>query len=154
VIGALGAVATASADPTTGSGAMSDGATGKRGTATMSAAPGGPVQLDDRPRPAIGHEVRRSNDHHTAYLGAAAVVLGAMVWWNRRRRERFEREDRGIAEVRDVHAAHDDDADELRAAARGDAPDAPRAAAGDAPERRASSARPQARAARRARETR
>jgi hypothetical protein len=90
-----------------GGGATSDGAPGERGPSTMSAGPGQPAQIDERPRPAIGQEVRRSSDHNAAYLGAAIVVLGVMTWWNRRRRERFEREDR--------------DADELRAAARGDA---------------------------------
>jgi hypothetical protein len=89
------APATGSAAPAAGSAASERAAT--RGPATMSAVPGEPVQ-DERPRRTIGQDVRRSKDSNAAYLGVAAAVLGAMVWWNRRRRDRFEREDRGAAE--------------------------------------------------------
>ena len=95
VLALHGAVA-ASAEPATGSAASERAAT--RGPATMSAVPGEPVQVDERPRRTIGQDVRRSKDSNAAYLGVAAAVLGAMVWWNRRRRDRFEREDRGAAE--------------------------------------------------------
>jgi hypothetical protein len=64
----------------------------------------------------------RSSDRRTGYVGAGVVVLAAMFWWNRRRRDRFEREDRGApARPR----ARDDDADDLHAAARSETPDAP-----------------------------
>ena len=110
------------------------GAPASADPATMSAAPGQPVEVE-RPRLTTGKEVRRSNDSHTEYVGAAVVVLVAMVWWNRRRRERFEDVDRGPAEARAAPPAEpgqpaqqDDDADELRAAARGEERPGPREA--------------------------
>ena len=163
VLAMLGLAVPASADPT----AADNGSRTKQAPATMSAVPGEPVQLDERPRRTLAHEVR-GNDHHTAYLGAAVVALGVMVWWNRRRRDRFEREDRVAAAAHTDKAAartdSDDDADDLHAAARRDADDATGAAAnrkgddatgaaarGNAPdggERRDSSARPEASEAR------
>jgi hypothetical protein len=187
LVALLGGAAPASAGSTApgdrapaGAGSMTPGGgtPAKRGPATMSSAPGEPIELDDRPRLTIGQEVRRSGDRNTAYLGVAVVVLGAMVWWNRRRRDRFERDDSRAAEARAPHAAQDDDADELRAAAGDDGGDAPDAVSGgdagdasdavarrdanggaegsdlrDASEGRTSPARSQARE-RRARETR
>jgi len=135
VLAVLGLAAPASAGPATG-----EGSSRRHEPATMSAAPGEPAQLDERPRLTIAQEARGS-DRHTAYLGAAVVVLGVMVWWNRRRRDRFEREDRGAVAA---HRDRDDDADELHAAADRKGDDAP----GD------SSARPEAAQAKRARETR
>ena len=76
---------------------------------------------------------RPTGDRRTAYIGAGLVVFALVFWWNRRRRERFEREDAGDASprprrrraaVRDGIAGadrdSDHDADDLRAAARGD----------------------------------
>ena len=48
-------------------------------------------------------------DRRPIYLGAGLVVLALAFHWNRRRRDRFDRED--------------DDGDDLHAAARGDAKD-------------------------------
>jgi hypothetical protein len=89
----------------------------------MSAAPGEPVSSDERVRmpPMTIAPDPRGNDRRTAYVGAGVVVLAAMFWWNRRRRDRFEREDRGAPARR---AVRDDDADDLHAAARSEAPDA------------------------------
>ena len=140
VLAVLGLAAPAGADPP----AAGAGSHGHSAPATMSAAPGESAQLDERPRLTIAQEVRRS-DHHTAYLGAAVIALGMMVWWNRRRRERFEREDRAAPAAR---SAHDDDGDALHAAARSN-DHAP-----DGSEQRDSSARPEAGEAREAGETR
>jgi hypothetical protein len=87
------------------------------------------IQLD--PRPA---------DRRPVYVGAGVVVLAVMLWWSRRRRDRFEREERhagpahsprGPAGERDedtrggangsADGSADDDGDDLHAAARGDA---------------------------------
>jgi hypothetical protein len=84
---------------------------------------------------------RQSGDRRTAYVGAGLIVFALVFWWNRRRRERFEREDAGDARprprrrrdaARDGTAADrdsDHDADDLHAAARGDraAPEPPTA---------------------------
>lgn len=126
VLAVLGLAAPAGADPP----ATGAGSQGKTGPATMSAAPEEPDQLDDRPRLTIAHEVRRS-ERQTAYLGAAVVVLGVMVWWNRRRRERFEREDRAAPAAR---TERDDDGDALHAAARDGTPDPADASASEASE--------------------
>lgn len=64
-------------------------------------------------------------DRRPIYLGAGIVVLAAVFWWNRRQRERFDREDAGgtAKPRRDRQASRgDDDADDLAAAARGDDP--------------------------------
>lgn len=66
-------------------------------------------------------------DRRPIYLGAGIVVLAAAFWWNRRQRERFDREDSGepraaTREAREARARGDDDADDLAAAARGDEP--------------------------------
>ena len=78
---------------------------------------------------------RRTGDQRTAYVGAGLVVFALVFWWNRRRRDRFDREDAGEAQPRprprrrrdaargDAGAADrdsDHDADDLHAAARGD----------------------------------
>lgn len=91
---------------------------------TMSSGPGAPVWTDERahlPPMAIAQDTS-GKDRRTAYLGAGLVVLAAMFWWNRRRRDRFEREDRGVPHRA---VARDDDADDLHAAARSDASDGP-----------------------------
>ncbi len=64
-------------------------------------------------------------DRRPIYLGAGIVVLAAAFWWNRRQRERFDREDSGEApasRTREARGDVDDDADDLAAAARGDEP--------------------------------
>ncbi len=61
-------------------------------------------------------------DRRPIYLGAGIVVLAAAFWWNRRQRERFDREDAGDAPAKPREARGDDDADDLAAAARGDEP--------------------------------
>jgi hypothetical protein len=63
-------------------------------------------------------------DRRPIYLGAGLIVLAAMFWWNRRRRDRFEREDHGSAPARPARS-RDADADDLHAAARGDGPEPP-----------------------------
>src|SRR5439155_860583 len=92
----------------------------------MSAPPGGPASGDQRVRlpPMTIAPEARGNDRRTAYVGAGVVVLAAMFWWNRRGRDRFEREDRGAPVRRGVPAADADDADELHAAARSEPSDA------------------------------
>ena len=55
-------------------------------------------------------------DRRPIYIGAGLVVLAMVFYWNRRRRDRFDRED-----APDDH--RDDDGDDLHAAARGDAKD-------------------------------
>ena len=96
----------------------------QRAPAAMSAAPGEPASSDERVRmpPMRITPDPRGNDRRTAYVGAGVVVLAAMFWWNRRRRDRFEREDRGAPARR---AVRDDDADDLHAAARSDRPERP-----------------------------
>lgn len=70
-------------------------------------------------------------DRRPVYVGFGVVMLAAMFWWNRRRRDRFEREDDREARPRrrervTVDAQRldrDDDADDLHAAARGGRPE-------------------------------
>jgi hypothetical protein len=105
-----------------------------------------PPRLDDGTRivlpPMVIPQDRPAADRRTAYLGAGLIVLAVAFWWNRRRRDRFEREDgtgrddgteprRARARRRaardpdadDLHAAaRDPDADDLHAAARADPP--------------------------------
>ncbi len=64
-------------------------------------------------------------DRRPIYVGAGIVVLAAVFWWNRRQRERFDREDANGGSRRDrvrERSRSDDDADDLAAAARGDEP--------------------------------
>lgn len=84
-------------------------------------------RLDAVPRDGIApmtiSSAPRERDRRPVYLGLGIIVLAAVFWWNRRRRDRFERDElgerpRGLARV----ARDDDDADDLHAAARGDAP--------------------------------
>ena len=107
-------------------------------TATMRAAgsdvPELPSRIQDGPRVALPPMVIRPEppapDNRPAYVGGGIVVLAALFWWNRRQRDRFEREDeaaprRATQARRARREARDEDADDLHAAARGDAPDAP-----------------------------
>jgi hypothetical protein len=54
---------------------------------------------------------RSDADRRPVYIGLGLVALAALFWWNRRRRDHFEREDRGGDEP-------DPDADDLHDAAR------------------------------------
>lgn len=58
-----------------------------------------------------------ATDRRPMYIGAGLIVMAAVFYWNRRRRDRFERDDR------DEPTPHDDDDDDLHAAARGAAKD-------------------------------
>jgi hypothetical protein len=61
-------------------------------------------------------------DRRPVYLGLGLVVLAAIFWWNRRRRERFEAEHDEPVKRRN----RDEDADDLHAAAEsGDSKDKP-----------------------------
>ncbi|HEX2688800.1 MAG TPA: hypothetical protein VHN14_19390 [Kofleriaceae bacterium] len=63
-------------------------------------------------------------DRRPMLVGAGVIVLALMFWWNRRRRDLFEQEDRGVPRrPRPRDPDNDDDADDLHAAARGDPPD-------------------------------
>ena len=119
--------------------------------ATMAPAPDSqqpPPRLDDATRgrtrialpPMVIPQDRPAPDRRPAYFGAGLIVLAVVFWWNRRRRERFQRED-GTEPHTDRarrRAARDADADDLHAAARdADADDLHAAAAGDRPARRA-----------------
>ena len=44
-------------------------------------------------------------DRRPVYLGGALVVTALATWWNRRRRERFDREPDADADADDLHAA-------------------------------------------------
>jgi hypothetical protein len=83
------------------------------------------VPLDPPPR-----------DRRPFYVGLGLVVMATAFWWNRRQRDRFEREDDRAREGRAprprsrphraaVRQDTDEDADDLRAAARGETPDPP-----------------------------
>jgi hypothetical protein len=68
---------------------------------------------------------RPDADRRPVFVGAGIVALAFMFWWNRRRRDRFEREDRGDPPVRRSRDSRDsrdsdEDADDLHAAARGE----------------------------------
>lgn len=78
--------------------------------------PGPQPRLDAGPRgtpPRTMSPARREPDRRPVYLGAGLVVMALVFWWNRHRRERFERDER------DLHAA-----------ARADTDDPPRERAG------------------------
>ncbi|MBL9019529.1 MAG: hypothetical protein JNL83_35395 [Myxococcales bacterium] len=93
------------------------------------AEPTPPSKSDTAPRLTDGQDVqmapirvapeRQEADRRPVYLGGAIVVIAALSWWNRRRREKFEREE---SPDRAGDADGADDADDLAAAARGDKP--------------------------------
>lgn len=83
-----------------------------------------PARLDDGDRVrmmpmAVGSS--RETDRRPVYVGAGIVVLALLFWWNRRRRDQIDRA-QAEQEGRDAGPPTDDDADDLRAAARGDSP--------------------------------
>ncbi|MDX2090474.1 MAG: hypothetical protein SFX73_21630 [Kofleriaceae bacterium] len=84
-----------------------------------------PARLDDSDRlrmtPMSISPGPRETDRRPVYVGAGIVVLAVIFWWNRRRRDQLDRE-RAKEEGRDPGTQRpqaDDDADDLRAAARG-----------------------------------
>jgi hypothetical protein len=70
--------------------------------------------------PIVIPATRGEPDRRPIYVGAGLVVLAAVFWWNRKRRERLERdyEDRVApakrrdADADDLHAAATDDKEE------------------------------------------
>jgi hypothetical protein len=88
-----------------------------------------PARIDDSDRlrmsPMSINPSARENDRRPVYVGAGIVALALVFWWNRRRRDHLDRE-RAKEEGRESGTQRpqaDDDADDLRAAARGDAKD-------------------------------
>jgi hypothetical protein len=71
-----------------------------------------PAKLDDASHLELPLRVQaqpaRTTDRRPLYLGIGLVALALLFWWNRRRRERFEAEDRGAADDEDLHAAADE----------------------------------------------
>src|SRR5262249_31080052 len=90
--------------------------TGSSGSPTLA------PRLDDGSHINIAPSVVPENaqaDRRPIYLGAGLVVLALVFWWNRKRRERFERDDavaRGDAPPEPARSG-DADADDLHAAA-------------------------------------
>ena len=65
----------------------------------------------------------RELDRRPLYLGCGIIVLAALFWWNRRNRDRFDREEQRTGATHEPESSSgDDDADDLQAAARGPAP--------------------------------
>jgi hypothetical protein len=102
------------------------------GAAAMSdatAAPSLPARaprLDDGGRisfpPMVVPPQQRAADRRPVYVGAGLIALALVFWWNRRRRDRFDREELGTPAAQ---PRGDDDADDLHAAARGEPGAAP-----------------------------
>lgn len=85
---------------------MSDGRTGTRGTLA-------PIVVGADPAPAP--------DRRPVYVGAGMIAFAALFWWNRKRRDRFEREDgRPVRRPRAERRSRGEDSDDLHAAASGD----------------------------------
>jgi hypothetical protein len=90
-----------------------------------------PPRLSDGARvtlpPMVIPQDRPAPDRRPAYIGLGLIVLATLFWWNRRRRDRFLREDGIEPPSRRAARDADADADDLHAAARGDAdaPDSP-----------------------------
>ena len=128
----------------TAAGAPADEPAAPLPSSSMSVAPRELPRFDDRERvalpPLVLPHAPPGPDRRPMYVGAGLIVLGAVFWWNRRRRDRFDREDGGapVRRPRAPRRVRDDDADDLHAAARGDSSEAPDAAAATdaaAPER-------------------
>jgi hypothetical protein len=61
---------------------------------------------------------RAERDTRPIMLGGGIVVLAAIFWWNRKRRERFDRSD--VPRASRATTESREDTDDLQAAARGD----------------------------------
>ena len=103
-------------------------------------APRLPARLDDGSRialpPMVIPQDRPATDRRPVYVGAGLIAFAVVFWWNRRRRDLFEREAQGDPPVRAPRArqGRDADADDLHAAALGDGPPpTPEPAASDPP---------------------
>ena len=85
----------------------------------MGEAPTTAPLLDDGRRPGFAPIAippsERETDRRPMYIGAGLIALAVTFWWNRRRRERFDREHDDAPPAR----SKDDDADDLHAAATG-----------------------------------
>src|SRR6185369_17449585 len=104
--------------------------------ASMSAPPRELSGMDDRERvklpPMTVPLDPPVRDRRPFYVGLGLVVMATAFWWNRRQRDRFEREDDRARAPRtrsrprrEAVRVDDEDADDLRAAARGETPDPP-----------------------------
>jgi hypothetical protein len=102
--------------------------------ASMSAPPRELSGMDDRERvrlPPMTVPVEPPpRDRRPFYVGLGLVVMATAFWWNRRQRDRFEREDDRArrparTRARPRREALDEDAEDLHAAARGGTPDPP-----------------------------
>lgn len=104
--------------------------------ASMSAPPRELSGMDDRARvklpPMTVPLDPPARDRRPFYVGLGLVVMATAFWWNRRQRDRFEREDDRVrhgraprTRTRPRREAVDEDADDLHAAARGETPDPP-----------------------------
>lgn len=123
-----------------GSGLGLSGAPAAAEPATMSVPPRELPGMDDRERvklpPLTVPLDPPARDRRPVYVGLGLIVMATAFWWNRRQRDRFEREDdrarqgrpprtRTRARPEAVHPDSDEDADDLRAAARGETPAPP-----------------------------
>ena len=79
--------------------------------------PGRISEASHAPRPQPEQATPADRDLRPVYLGLGLVVLGLVFVWNRKQRERLEREARL---ERPAASGQDDDGDDLHAAARGD----------------------------------
>lgn len=62
---------------------------------------------------------RAERDSRPLMIGGSIVVLAAVMWWNRKRRERFDR-DEEVARPSRATTESREDTNDLQAAARGD----------------------------------
>lgn len=95
---------------------------------------GEPARLDDGSRavlpPIAVAPAKRETDMRPVYVGLGLIVLAALFLWNRKRRERFDREDRGDGAGR-RDERRDEDADDLHSAAASGDDDARRSPGDD-----------------------
>jgi hypothetical protein len=70
-------------------------------------------------------ESRAERDTRPFMLGGGLLVLAAIFWWNRKRRERFDRSDSPDSAANTPRATTEsrEDTDDLQAAARGEQKD-------------------------------
>ena len=134
---ALGPARLAAAEPAAASenAAPASAAPSAREPASMSAPPRELSGMDDRERvrmPPMSVPLDPpERDRRPFYVGLGLVVMATAFWWNRRQRDRFEREDDRARQGRPPRTRArprpviDEDADDLHAAARGETPDPP-----------------------------